>query len=158
MRSYWSNKHGQWRYSTFDYGVADEDGYIKVLGRSDDIVIVAGRRLGTREIEEVLLADPAVAEVAVIGVSNELRGQVPIAFVVVNNQVKSDADALPALEAALIQAVGRQLGSLARPKKIVFVDALPRTRSGKVLRRMIQRAVNETAECDLATEVNQMAA
>jgi propionyl-CoA synthetase len=158
MRSYWHNANGQWRYSTFDYGVADEDGYIKVLGRSDDILIVAGRRLGTREIEEVLLANPVIAEVAVIGIPNVLRGQVPIAFAVLNNQITQNENDLSLLEAALIQSVGKQLGSLARPKKIVFVDALPRTRSGKVLRRMIQTAANDVAEYDLENKVNQMAA
>src|SRR5690606_26942344 len=80
MRSYWSGHEGRWRYATFDYGVADEDGYIRVLGRSDDIILIAGRRLGTREIEEVLLAHPHVAEAAVIGVHNDLRRQVPPGF------------------------------------------------------------------------------
>jgi propionyl-CoA synthetase len=158
IRSYWHNTNGQWRYSTFDYGVADEDGYVRVLGRSDDILIVASRRLGTREIEEVLLAHPDVAEVAVIGIPNSLRGQVPIAFAVLSNQIAQNENDLSLLEATLIQSVGKQLGTLARPKKIVFVNALPRTRSGKVLRRMILTAANDVAEYDLANKVNQMAA
>ncbi|HEV7855883.1 MAG TPA: propionate--CoA ligase, partial [Herminiimonas sp.] len=158
QRSYWSQRNGQWVYSTFDYGVADDEGYIRILGRSDDIVIVAGRRLGTREIEEVLLAHPFISEVAVIGVPNTLRGQVPIAFAVLNQQLACSADDLSALEAALMRTVGTQLGSLARPKKIVFVNALPRTRSGKVLRRMMQAAVRQTPDRNLATEVNALAA
>jgi propionyl-CoA synthetase len=158
QRSYWSQRNGQWVYSTFDYGVADDDGYIRILGRSDDIVIVAGRRLGTREIEEVLLAHPSIAEAAVIGVPNVLRGQVPIAFAVLNQQAACNAGDLSALEAALIRTVGAQLGSLARPKKIVFVNALPRTRSGKVLRRMMQATVRQTPDRNLATEVNALAA
>ncbi|GGC05796.1 propionate--CoA ligase [Oxalicibacterium flavum] len=157
MRSYWSGHEGRWRYATFDYGVADADGYIRVLGRSDDIILIAGRRLGTREIEEVLLAHPHVAEAAVIGVPNDLRGQVPLAFVVCGASA-DDADARAALEAELIRAVGRQLGALARPRSIVFVDALPRTRSGKVLRRMMQGAVNEVQAPLLAAEINRLAA
>jgi propionyl-CoA synthetase len=157
-RSYWSRDNGRWIYSTFDYGVIDEDGYIKILGRSDDIMIVAGRRLGTREIEEVILENHAIAEVAVIGVANAVRGQQPLAFAVLGNRTDRSALALATLEIALIQAVGKALGSLAKPKKIVFVDALPRTRSGKVLRRMIQRVASASPESDLAAGINEMAA
>ena len=135
----------------------DQDGYVRVLGRSDDIIIVAGRRLGTREIEEVLLSHPAIAEVAVIGVSSELRGQVPIAFAVLSDQGDGDAGALLLLEANLIKTVNDVLGSSAKPKKIVFVNALPRTRSGKVLRRTIQGIVDTAAESNLANEINEMA-
>ena len=118
---------------------------------------MAGRRLGTREIEEVLLSHPAIAEVAVIGVSSELRGQVPIAFAVLSDQGDGDAGALLLLEANLIKTVNDVLGSSAKPKKIVFVNALPRTRSGKVLRRTIQGIVDTAAESNLANEINEMA-
>src|SRR5690606_33458801 len=100
---------------------------------------------------------PHVAEAAVIGVHNDLRGQVPLAFVV-GGASTDDADARAVLEAELIRAVGRQLGALARPRSIVFVDALPRTRSGKVLRRMMQGAVNEVQAPLLAAEINRLAA
>jgi propionyl-CoA synthetase len=158
QRSYWIYRKGSWIYSTFDFATVDQDGYVRVLGRSDDIIIVAGRRLGTREIEEVLLSHPAIAEVAVIGVSSELRGQVPIAFAVVSDHGNGDAEALLLLEANLIKAVTDVLGSSARPKKIVFVNALPRTRSGKVLRRTIQGIVDTADESNLANEVNEVAA
>jgi propionyl-CoA synthetase len=133
QRIYWSEKNGRWVYSTFDWAVADADEYVRVLGRSDDVIISAGGRLGTREIEEIMLANDAVAEVAVIGAASRLRGQVPIALVVANR-----ITARTALEIQLRTAVTAALGARARPRKIVFVDALPRTRSGKVLRRLIQ--------------------
>ncbi|HEY4317469.1 MAG TPA: propionate--CoA ligase [Herbaspirillum sp.] len=158
-RIYWSQANGRWVYSTFDWGVADEDGYVRVLGRSDDVLIIAGGRLGTREIEEVMLANEAVAEVAVLGVSSRLRGQAPIALVVLNraaSQVRhSDADR-NRLEIALGTAVAAALGARARPRKIVFVDALPRTRSGKVLRRLIQEQIGRAPGADLAHAVEQV--
>lgn len=154
LHSYWSEHDDQWCYSTFDYAVADEDGYIKVLGRSDDIIIVAGRRLGTREIEEVMLAHPAIAEVAVIGVANALRGQAPMAFVVAKSEIVQHPVSGLRLEKDLIQLVGAKLGPLARPKKIVFVDALPRTRSGKVLRRTIQTMMKDMETNEVTNEVN----
>jgi propionyl-CoA synthetase len=143
QKTYWSQVNGNWVYSTFDWGVADEDGYIRVLGRSDDVINVAGRRLGTREIEEVILGNPAIAEVAVIGIPDALRGQASLAFVVATQAMEMSATALDTLEAQLMQAVAAALGSLARPRKIMFVNALPRTRSGKVLRRAIRETVEE---------------
>ncbi|MDQ7969064.1 MAG: propionate--CoA ligase [Oxalicibacterium faecigallinarum] len=157
MRSYWTCREGRWRYSTFDYATVDDEGYIRVLGRSDDIILVAGRRLGTREIEEVMLAHPSVAEAAVIGVPNALRGQVPLAFVVRTQQAKMDGGQ-DALEAELVRVIGQKLGSLARPRSVVFVDALPRTQSGKVLRRTIQTVVRDVAQENLAGQINQLAA
>ncbi|RXZ36929.1 propionate--CoA ligase [Oxalobacteraceae bacterium CAVE-383] len=158
-RIYWSQRNGRWVYSTFDWGVADEDGHVHVLGRSDDVIIVAGGRLGTREIEEVMLGHEAVAEVAVLGVSSRLRGQVPIALVVLNRAASPayDGDAgRGRLEIALGAAVAAALGTRARPRKIVFVDALPRTRSGKVLRRLIQTQIGKTPGADLAQAVEQV--
>jgi propionyl-CoA synthetase len=153
QRIYWSEKNGRWVYSTFDWAVADADEYVRVLGRSDDVIISAGGRLGTREIEEIMLANDAVAEVAVIGTASRLRGQVPIALVVANRIA-----ALAALEIQLRTAVTDALGARARPRKIVFVDALPRTRSGKVLRRLIQTHIRQYPGEDLAAAVNAMAA
>jgi propionyl-CoA synthetase len=158
-RIYWSQRNGRWVYSTFDWGVADEDGYVCVLGRSDDVIIVAGGRLGTREIEEVMLGNDAVAEVAVLGVTSRLRGQAPVALVVLNraaSQTINDPVARNRLEIALGTAVANALGTRARPRKIVFVDALPRTRSGKVLRRLIQEQIVRTPSADLAHAVEQV--
>ncbi|MDB5776185.1 MAG: propionate--CoA ligase [Herbaspirillum sp.] len=170
-RIYWSEKNGRWVYSTFDWAVADADGYVRVLGRSDDVIISAGGRLGTREIEEVMLANDAVAEVAVIGTASRLRGQVPIALVVVNQIAVLAAagrndigagncidDVVSDLKIQLRTAVADALGAPARPRQIVFVDALPRTRSGKVLRRLIQAHIGQHPGDDLAIAVNAMAA
>jgi len=142
---YWSRYNDTWRYATFDWAVADQDGYIRLLGRADDVINVAGKRIGTREIEEILLADELIAEIAVVGMPHLLRGQVPIAFAV----LRRPADAAKSLERRLIDAVELALGALARPKRIVFVDSLPRTRSGKVLRRVIQDVINARALHDL---------
>ena len=157
LRSYWTERNGRWLYSTFDLGVADADGHVRVMGRSDDVIIVAGGRLGTREIEEVILANSAVAEVAVVGVSSRLRGQVPIALVVLNPAMPRSDAAVAALEIQLAQAVTAALGARARPRKIAFVDALPRTRSGKVLRRLIQARLIEQPALDLVQAVNALA-
>ena len=156
-RIYWSRRNGRWVYSTFDWGVADADGYVRVLGRSDDVIIVAGGRLGTREIEEVMLGNEAVAEVAVVGVSSRLRGQAPVALVVLNSAAsKAGIEARSRLEAELGAAVANALGSRARPRRIAFVDALPRTRSGKVLRRLIQAQIGKAPRADLARAVDQV--
>ncbi|WP_051516726.1 propionate--CoA ligase [Herbaspirillum sp. RV1423] len=139
-RLYWSRHGAQWRYSTFDWAVADEDGYIRMLGRADDVINVAGKRIGTREIEEILLDDEAVAEIAVVGMPHDLRGQIPVAFAVLKEGGDTDTGLRDA-ERRLIKAVGDSLGALARPRRIVFVDGLPRTRSGKVMRRVIQDVI-----------------
>lgn len=153
LKIYWSRREAQWMYSTFDWAVADDHGYIRVLGRADDVINVAGKRLGTREIEEVMLADEAIAEIAVVGMPHALRGQIPVAFAVLKpglaQEIAGDITQSQRLEARLIQAVTTALGALARPKRVIFVSALPRTRSGKVLRRMIQSVIAEKSSGDL---------
>ncbi|WP_211463976.1 propionate--CoA ligase [Collimonas silvisoli] len=146
-RIYWSLQDGAWRYSTFDWAVADKDGYIYLLGRADDVINAAGKRIGTREIEEILLEDEAVAEVAVVGTSHILRGQVPVAFVVLHRHAMQNDS--KAVERRLIDAVDNSLGTLARPKRILFVNSLPRTRSGKILRRVIQDVIAAKSIQDL---------
>ncbi len=139
LRTYWSRHDGQWRYATFDVALADAGGHLRVLGRADDVINVAGKRLGTREVEEVLLADDAVAEVAVIGVRHRLRGQVPMAVVVPRAHMDCSAGQL---EHRLGEAVVAAIGAWARPRRIVLVEALPRTRSGKVLRRFMREVID----------------
>ncbi|WP_343653654.1 AMP-binding protein [Herbaspirillum sp.] len=139
LSTYWRREQGQWRYATFDVAVAGPNGHLRVLGRADDVINVAGKRLGTREVEEVLLADDAVAEVAVIGMPHRLRGQVPMAVVV----PRAGIQYLPSLlEHRLGEAVVSAIGAWARPRRIVLVESLPRTRSGKVLRRLMREMVN----------------
>ncbi|MFM9434530.1 propionyl-CoA synthetase [Janthinobacterium sp. CG_23.3] len=137
--TYWSTFEGRQVYSTFDWGVRDADGYYFILGRTDDVINVAGHRLGTREIEESLSSHANVSEVAVVGVEDKLKGQVAVAFAILKH---AEQAATPqgrlALERDIMAVVDRQLGALARPARVYFVAQLPKTRSGKLLRRSIQ--------------------
>ena len=132
-------------YSTFDWGIRDKDGYYFILGRTDDVINVAGHRLGTREIEEAVSAHPNVAECAVVGVVDPLKGQMPLAFAVLKNP------ALGTRAEEVMQTVDKQLGAIARPKAVHFVTLLPKTRSGKTLRRSIQALAEGRDPGDLTT-------
>ena len=152
VKTYWSSVPGQQLYSTFDWGVQDDDGYVTILGRTDDVINVAGHRLGTREIEEALSAHAAVAEVAVVGVADALKGQVALAFVVLRDPDQyAKAEARSKLEADLAATVDRQLGALARPARVYVVSMLPKTRSGKLLRRAIATLAEGRDPGDLPT-------
>jgi propionyl-CoA synthetase len=125
-------------YSTFDYAVQDADGYYFILGRSDDVINVAGHRLGTREIEEAVSSHPAVAETATIGKTDELKGQAIVCFVVLKYPTRHAAeDAERVLKREIEEAVVSTVGALARPALIVIVRSLPKTRSGKIVRRAL---------------------
>ncbi|MQA19944.1 propionate--CoA ligase [Rugamonas rivuli] len=137
--TYWTSCGGQQLYSTFDWGVRDADGYYFILGRTDDVINVAGHRLGTREIEESISSHTNVSEVAVVGVEDKLKGQVAVAFVIVKDASRIVGDeACAAQEREILGVVDRQLGAVARPSRVYFVPQLPKTRSGKLLRRSIQ--------------------
>jgi len=139
-------------YSSFDWGIKDEEGYHFILGRTDDVINVAGHRLGTREIEEAVQAHNAIAEVAVVGVNDQLKGQEPIAFAVVKDAAKIATPELrAALEAEVKKTVDGILGAIARPKHVHFVTGLPKTRSGKMLRRSIQALAEGRDPGDLTT-------
>jgi len=116
------------------------------------VINVAGHRLGTREIEESISSHPAVAEVAVVGVADALKGQVAMAFVVLKDASKAETQAdVARLEAEVMKVVDTQLGALARPARVRFVTALPKTRSGKLLRRAIQAVCEQRDPGDLTT-------
>ena len=139
-------------YSSFDWGIKDEEGYHFILGRTDDVINVAGHRLGTREIEEAVQAHPAIAEVAVVGVNDQLKGQEPMAFAVVKDPARTATPELrAALEAEVKKVVDDILGPIARPKHVHFVAGLPKTRSGKMLRRSIQALAEGRDPGDLTT-------
>ena len=150
--TYWKSIPGQLVYSTFDWGIRDEDGYYYILGRTDDVINVAGHRLGTREIEEAISGHANVAEVAVVGVADALKGQVAMAFVVprTGNAATDNADAMK-LEGEIMKRVADDLGALARPARVRFVPGLPKTRSGKLLRRAIQAVCEQRDPGDLTT-------
>ncbi len=150
--TYWKSIPGKLVYSTFDWGIRDADGYFYILGRTDDVINVAGHRLGTREIEESISGHAEVAEVAVVGVADALKGQVAMAFVVTRGGgAVTDADAALRLEGEIMQRVADQLGALARPARVRFLTALPKTRSGKLLRRAIQAVCEQRDPGDLTT-------
>ena len=152
VKTYWQSIHGRQMYNTFDWGVKDADGYFYILGRTDDVINVAGHRLGTREIEESISSHAGVAEVAVVGVADNLKGQVAMAFVVLKDSagVATPADALK-LEGDIMKLVDSQLGAVARPARVRFVNGLPKTRSGKLLRRAIQAVCEGRDAGDLTT-------
>jgi propionyl-CoA synthetase len=152
VSTYFSTVPGRELYSTFDWATRDEDGYYFVLGRTDDVINVAGHRIGTREIEEAVQAHAGIAEVAVVGVHDEVKGQVPIAFAVVKDQARiASAAASESMAAEVMQTVDRELGAIARPARVHFVTVLPKTRSGKLLRRSIQALAESRDPGDLTT-------
>jgi len=152
VKTYWSSFAGQLVYNTFDWGIRDEDGYYFILGRTDDVINVAGHRLGTREIEEAISSHAAVAEVAVVGMADAVKGQVPMAFAVLKDAAAAGTPEEAAkLEADVMRTVDQYLGAVGRPARVVFVQVLPKTRSGKLLRRAIQAVCEGRDPGDLTT-------
>jgi len=148
LASYFSH-FKQLLYSSLDWAIRDEDGYTFILGRTDDVINVAGHRLGTREIEESVSSHPRVAEAAVIGVHDEIKGQVPVVFTTLKQA--ADGQEVAAVASELQQTVTRQLGAVARPARVYVVGALPKTRSGKLLRRSLQALAEHRDPGDLST-------
>ena len=145
LKTYFGDFKGQLVYSTFDWGIRDQDGYYFILGRTDDVINVAGHRLGTREIEEAVSMHPNVAECAVVGVADPIKGQMPLAFAVLKDAAKNTSPG------EIMQTVDKQLGAIARPRDVHFVTLLPKTRSGKTLRRSIQALAEGRDPGDLTT-------
>ncbi|MDB5764114.1 MAG: propionate--CoA ligase [Herminiimonas sp.] len=152
VQTYWSNFRNEQVYSTFDWGIRDADGYYFILGRTDDVINVAGHRLGTREIEESISSHPNISEVAVVGVDDKMKGQVAIAFVIPKNaDAAATAETRRTLEKEVMEVVDRQLGAVARPGRVYCIALLPKTRSGKLLRRSIQAICEGRDPGDLTT-------
>ena len=122
-------------YVTGDGGYRDSDGYLYVMGRIDDVINVAGHRLSTGQMEEVLAGHPAVAECAVIGVNDDFKGQIPRGFVVLKAGVSTEP---AAVSAELVQLIRDQIGAVAALRRVDVVPALPKTRSGKILRKTMR--------------------
>lgn len=152
VSTYFTSFRDKQVYSTFDWGIRDDENYHFILGRTDDVINVAGHRLGTREIEEAVQAHPNIAEVAVVGVADALKGQMPLAFAVIKDSARA---ATPELRAAhekeIMETVVKQLGAIGRPSRVHFVTLLPKTRSGKLLRRSIQALAEGRDPGDLTT-------
>ncbi len=152
VETYFGTFRGKQVYSTFDWGIRDKDGYYFILGRTDDVINVAGHRLGTREIEEAVSRHANIAECAVVGVADSLKGQMPLAFAVAKDASGLNApEGRKALEKEVMETVDKQLGSIARPRAVHFVSVLPKTRSGKTLRRSIQALAEGRDPGDLTT-------
>ncbi|WP_237387632.1 propionate--CoA ligase [Xenorhabdus sp. Sc-CR9] len=154
INTYWK-RFNQPVYSTFDWGIRDSDGYYFILGRSDDVINVSGHRLGTREIEECISSHEDVAEVAVIGIKDDVKGQAAVAFTVLKEgrEIQS-AEHFATLEKALMLLVDTKIGSVGRPARIYFVSQLPKTRSGKMLRRTMQAICEGREPSDIALVEN----
>jgi propionyl-CoA synthetase len=152
VKTYWSNFSTEQVYSTFDWGIRDADGYYFILGRTDDVINVAGHRLGTREIEESISSHPNVSEVAVVGIEDKLKGQVAVAFAILKNaDPAATQHGRLALEGEIMATVDKHLGAVGRPARVYFVTLLPKTRSGKLLRRSIQAICEGRDPGDLTT-------
>jgi propionyl-CoA synthetase len=152
VKTYFGTFRDKLAYSTFDWATRDDDGYYFVLGRTDDVINVAGHRLGTREIEEAVQAHSGIAEVAVVGVADPLKGQIPVAFAVVKDPARvATADGVAKMRKEVMDTVDRELGAIARPGAVHFVTLLPKTRSGKLLRRSIQALAEGRDPGDLTT-------
>ena len=155
MRTVWNDApryERMWKqiagaYVSGDVAVMDKDGYIQVLGRADDVLNVAGHRIGTADVESALVSHPAVAEAAVIGVPDEIKGESIVGFV----QLRVGHEESESLPASLIEHVRRELGPIATPAKIKVIEALPKTRSGKIMRRYLKALEMGTDAGDLST-------
>jgi acetyl-CoA synthetase len=145
-KAYWSKF--QDAYYSGDYAKIDEDGYFWLLGRADDVLKVAGHRIGTAELESCMVSHKDVAESAVCGIPDALKGEVIIAFAILNENVKKDSIIL---EKELIEKIRNDIGPIATPKQIYFVSKLPKTRSGKIMRRLLKAIANNEPIGDVST-------
>ena len=147
IETYWKKYEKEGWYLPGDSARIDEDGYIWVLGRSDDVIKVSGYRLGTSEIESALITHPSVVEAAVIPLPHNIKGNAIHAFVV----LKEGYSASRELETELKNHVSSEMGPIAKPDEILFTNALPKTRSGKIMRRVLKARALGQDEGDLST-------
>ena len=145
VKQYWSKYPG--RYTTGDSAKRDSDGYFWIIGRVDDVIKVSGHRLGTAEVESALVSHPAVAEAAAIGLPHEVKGQAIFTFVMLRSGFAPSAE----LAEELRQHVATHMGPIARPEEVKFVDKLPKTRSGKIMRRVLKARAQGLPEGDIST-------
>lgn len=145
VQQYWSKFPG--RYQTGDSARKDQDGYMWIIGRMDDVIKVSGYRLGTAEVESALVSHQAVAEAAAIGIPHEIKGNAIHAYVILRNNVTASDK----LAEELRNHVAHEIGPIARPEAITFVDVLPKTRSGKIMRRLLRARALGLPEGDVST-------
>lgn len=147
VNTYWKDFEKQGWYKAGDSARIDEDGYVWIIGRIDDVIKVSGYRLGTAEIESALVSHPKVAEAAAIALPHDLKGNAIHAYVILKAGLKGDVE----LEKSLKDHVGHEMGPIAKPDTITFVDILPKTRSGKIMRRVLKARAQGLPEGDLST-------
>lgn len=147
LDTYWRHFHDKLLFYTGDYAIRDKDGYFWVLGRADEVINVAGHRLGTREIEEVISGHPAVAEASAIGVNDELKGMAIVGFAVLKHGFEPSDET----RKSIIRLVREKIGPVAAPRDVQFVKMLPKTRSGKVMRRVLKGICEGAKLGDLTT-------
>lgn len=143
---YWS-KYANYYYPG-DYALKDDDGYFWLLGRADDVLKIAGHRIGTAELENCIISHCDVAESAVCGIPDEVKGEVIIVFAVLKQDVKTNSDKL---EKELVIKIRNDIGTIATPKRIYFISKLPKTRSGKIMRRLLKSIANNETIGDVST-------
>jgi acetyl-CoA synthetase len=144
------SKYGKEIYLTSDGALRDENGLIRITGRLDDVLKVAGHRLSNAEIEDAINLHEVVVESAVVGLPDQIKGEVPIAFVVLKSEAKPDEK----LSAEIVELVAKKIGPIAKPAKIVYVEDLPKTRSGKIMRRIIKNLIKGESPGDISTLAN----
>jgi acetyl-CoA synthetase len=149
QESYWSRYPGA--YYTGDFAMRDEDGYFWLLGRADEVLKVAGHRLGTAEIEDGVIAHAAVAEAGVTGKPDELKGEAIVLFVTLKEGISSSDD----LKREITDLLRESIGPVAVPEEIYFVDSIPKTRSGKIMRRVLKAVASGLDVGDLTTLENE---
>jgi acetyl-CoA synthetase len=153
---YWS-KYSNCYYPG-DYALKDDDGYLWLLGRADDILKIAGHRIGTAELESCIVSDRSIAESAVCGIPDEIKGEVIIVFAVLKDGVTTDKNIL---EKNLFDKIRTDIGPIATPKQIYFVSKLPKTRSGKIMRRLLKsiasgEKIGDTSTLDDPSAVDEI--
>ena len=146
VETYWS-RFGPETYLVGDAAIRDKDGYLWIVGRIDDVINVSGHRLSTAEVESAIVAHEKVAEAAVIAQSDELTGQAIVAFVTLQGELEGS----PEIEDQIREHVAAHIGKLARPKRILWADDLPKTRSGKIMRRLLRDIADGRALGDVTT-------
>jgi acetyl-CoA synthetase len=146
VETYWS-RFGPETYLVGDAAIRDKDGYLWIVGRIDDVINVSGHRLSTAEVESAIVAHEKVAEAAVVAQADELTGQAIVAFVT----LQGDLEGTPEIEAQIRAHVAQQIGKLARPKRLLWSDDLPKTRSGKIMRRLLRDIAEGRALGDVTT-------
>ena len=147
--AYWSRFPGM--YYTGDYAVKDRDGYFWVLGRADEVLKIAGHRIGTAEIEDVVISYQAVAEVAVVSKPDEVKGEALVLFIT----LKEGTTPSDTIKKEIAKHLRRAIGPIATPDEIYFVESMPKTRSGKIMRRVLKAVASGQSVGDLTTLENE---